>query len=132
MAFKRNDIKRISNVFECSENDVKSALYMCSAYLKKNSINTYTVTRSISIIIDKLQKINIKNTAIEYPDFSMKHIAIRKYRADIVALYSNNIGNEKGWGWIALELKRLHNVKVSRQTIRTYILKYQEWKQWQI
>ncbi|WP_345993970.1 hypothetical protein [Sulfurimonas sp. HSL-1716] len=68
---------------------------------------------------------------VEYPDFDMKHIVVRKYRADIVELYNSTIGTLKGWGWITAELQRLHNIKVSRQTIRAYIQKYQEWQLWQ-
>ncbi|MCK9492532.1 MAG: hypothetical protein M0Q24_10625 [Sulfurimonas sp.] len=132
MSFKRNDVRRLSNIFSCSEKDVQSTLYMCTSYLKENSINTYTVARCISIVADKLQKAQKNNLGLEYPDFDMKHSAIRKYRVDIIDLYNKAIGTSQGWGWIALELKRLYNIKVSRQTIRTYILKYEEWKLWQI
>jgi len=128
MAFKRNDIKRLSNIFECSEKDVQSAIYMCSSYLKQNDINTYTVARGISIVADKLQKSKKVSDIVEYPDFDMKHNAVRRYRANIVDLYNQTIGTEKGWGWIASELKNMHNIKVSRQTIRTYILKYENWR----
>ena len=128
MAFKRNDVKRLSNIFDCSEQDVQSALYMCNAYLKQNDINTYTVARCISIAADKLQKAKKQSDVIMYPDFDMKHIAIKKYRANIVELYYSSNGTSKGWGWISSELKRVHNIKVSRQTIRAYIIKYEGWK----
>ncbi len=131
MAFKKNDIKRLSNIFECSEKAVHSAIYMCNSYLRQNKINTYTVARAVSILSDKLQKATKKRDVVEYPDFEMKHQAIRKYRIQIVELYYQTIGTSKGWGWISTELKRLHNIKVSRQTIRAYILKYEEWKLWQ-
>lgn len=132
MAFKKNDIRRISNVFSCSENEVKEVIYMSTSYLKKNIVNTYTTARTISIVIDKLQRATKKKDVIKYPDFNMKHSAIKKHRADIVVLYEKTIGTEKGWGWVSSELKSLYNIVVSRQTIRTYILKYQEWKLWQI
>ncbi|MFT7005128.1 MAG: 5S rRNA maturation endonuclease (ribonuclease M5) [Sulfurimonas sp.] len=128
MAFKRNDIKRLCNIFDCSEQNVQSALYMASSYLKQNNINTYTVARCVSILSDKLQKAQKQSDVIEYPDFDMKHETIRKYRADIVSLYNQTIGTEKGWGYIASELKNKHNIKVSRQTVRAYILKYENWR----
>jgi len=132
MAFKRNDIKRIANAFDCSQKDVQSAIYVGIKYLKNNTINTYTVARHMSIIVDKLQKANHKES-ITYPDFGMKHNAIRKHRAEIIELYYSNVMvPNRGWGWIASEIKRMHNVKVSRQTVRLYILKYQEWKECQI
>ena len=131
MAFKRNDVRRLSNIFSCNEKDVQSALYMCSTYLKQNSINTYTVARCISIAADKLQKAQKQSDVVEYPDFNMKHNVIRKYKADIVELYYSTIGTTKGWGWITSELRKRHNIKVSRQTVRAYLLKYKEWKLWQ-
>lgn len=132
MAFKRNDIRRISNVLSCSQDDVKSSLYAGNSYLKKNQVNTYTVARCISIILDKLQKSTKNKNVIEYPDFDMKHIGIKRYRSDIVALYYESVGTEKGWGWIAKRLQEIHKIDITRQTVRTYIQRYEEWKLWQI
>jgi len=128
MAFKRNDIKRIANAFECEQKNVQNCLYMSLSYLQNNHLNTYTLARAVSILIDKLQNIKKNNSHDELPHFEMKHIAVRRYRKEIVELYYETVGTVNGWGWIAFELKRIHNIKVSRQTIKTYITHYLEWK----
>ncbi len=131
MAFKRNDIKRIANAFEVEQKNVQASLYMSLSYLRKNNLNTYTLARAVSILIDKLQNAKKNNSHENLPDFQMKHIAIRRYRQEIIGLYYQTVGTSNGWGWIAKELQLQHNVKISRQTIKTYITKYQEWKLWQ-
>lgn len=128
MAFKRNDIKRIANAFEVDQKNVQDYLYMSLSYLRKNNLNTYTLARAVSILIDKLQNVKKNNSHENFPDFGMKHIAIKRYRQEIIELYYQTIGKSNGWGWIAKELQIQHNVKISRQTIKTYVTRYLEWK----
>ena len=128
MAFKRNDIKRIANAFECEQKNVQDFLYMSLSYLRKNNLNTYTLARAVSILIDKLQNVKKDDLDEVLPDFGMKHIAIKRYRQEIIVLYYQTVGTSNGWGWIAKELQLQHNVKISRQTIKTYVARYLDWK----
>lgn len=127
--FKRKDIKKLSIIFDCEEKDVRSALTFSTKSLKSSDVNPYSVARVFSIFADMLSKSSVKRPKINYPDFNMRSDAIKKYRRDIVDLYDDNVSDPSfGYGSIAKHLEEKYGVKVSRQTIKTYVEKFEEWK----
>lgn len=127
--FKRNDLKKLSVVFDCEEKNVKDALHAATKYLSSSPVNSYSVARSMSILADKLSKAKKNEPEINYPNFGMRSDAIKKYRRTIIDLYYDNYNDLNfGYGSIAKHLKDEHRVIVSRQTVKTYIDKFEKWR----
>jgi len=124
--FKRKDVKKLSIIFNCEEKDVASAIHAATKYLKGTHVNTYSVARCMSILGDKLSKAVKNSPEVIYPDFGMRSDAVKKYRKDIIDLYYDHYSDlSYGFGSIAQEIYDRYRCKVSRQTIKTYIDKFE-------